>query len=74
MPIDMQKAATERYIDDLLSASEKPFDDRLQAVLYIYIVNMAIIPGGGQNESMGEARRLADWIRKYVYVDVDRKP
>lgn len=58
----------ESAIESLLAATQKPFNNRLEAVLYLALEGA----GRSQEKTQELAKDLAAVVREFVYVDADR--
>lgn len=57
-----------REIDDLLAATQKPFDNRLEAAIYLWFAEEM-----DQTSARSEAKSLGWFLRNLVHMDVDRQ-
>lgn len=62
------KTVVEEDIEGLLCASQRPFNSRLEAVLYIFFADDM-----SQERAQATAKDLADWLCMHMYMDVDRE-
>lgn len=66
----MTNPASEQLIQNYLNASEKPFNNRLQVVCYLWLGEN--LPRA-QEKQQALAKDLARFIEGHVFVDVDRQ-
>lgn len=60
----------EQIIEDLLDATQKPFDNRLEVVCYLFFADSMHM---SQEKAQAAAKEMAAWLMTYMRVDVDSK-